>query len=140
MAEPLVPAAPVDVPPEGLSISDAARAVGLSVDTLRYYEKAGLLRDPAPRDGGGRRRYGTADLEWLAGLVMLRETGLPIADIAIIAGLSRQPGTERERLEFFEQHRARVVETLRRTQEHLDAIDAKIAAYRAAVDSEGDPQ
>ena len=42
MSELLIPVPPVEVAPEGLSIGDAARAVGLSVDTLRYYEKEGL--------------------------------------------------------------------------------------------------
>ncbi|MFD4994375.1 MerR family transcriptional regulator [Cellulosimicrobium cellulans] len=133
MSDLLIPVPPVEVPPEGLSIGDAARAVGLSVDTLRYYEKEGLLLDPAPRDGGGRRRYGPHDVAWLAGLVMLRETGMAIADVRVMADLSRRAGTEAERLVVLERHRERVLAELERTRRHLAALDAKIASYRRAT-------
>ena len=69
---------------------------------------------------------------------MLRETGMAIADIRVIADVSRRPGTERERLALFEQHRRHVVEQLERTRRHLAAIDAKIAAYRAAAGSKAE--
>lgn len=47
-----------------LSIGETARQTGLSVDTLRYYEKIGLLRTVA-RDSGNRRRYDQEDLSRL---------------------------------------------------------------------------
>lgn len=64
---------------------------------------------------------------------MLRETGMSIADIRVIADVSRRDGTEAERLALFEEHRLRVVEQLERTTRHLAAIDRKIAAYRQVV-------
>jgi len=140
MSDLLIPAPPVEVPPGGLSIGDAARAVGLSVDTLRYYEKEGLLLDPAPRDGGGRRRYGEHDLAWLAGLVMLRETGMSIADVRVMADLSRREGTEAQRLAVLERHRRHVVAEMARTRRHLAALDAKITSYRAVTGGAEAPQ
>lgn len=121
------------VPADGLSIGDAALAIGLPVDTLRYYERAGLLLDPTPRSAGGQRRYGADDLAWITGLVMLRETGMSIADIREVAAVSRSPGTEAERLVLFRRHREKVLAELARTQHHLAAIETKIAAYEAAV-------
>lgn len=132
----LTPQLDVDIPDEGLSIGDAAAAVGLSVQTLRYYEREGLLLDPTPRRSNGHRRFHRNDLDWLAGLVMLRETGMPIARIRDVAALSRTPGTEGQRLEAFETHRRAVVAQLERTREHLAALDTKIAAYRAYVAGE----
>jgi DNA-binding transcriptional MerR regulator len=123
----------VTVPADGLSIGDAAVALGVPIETLRYYERAGLLLDPTPRNAGGQRRYGADDLAWIAGLVMLRETGMSIADIREIAAVSRRPGTEAERLALFRVHREKVLDDLARTQRHLAAIDSKIAAYEAAV-------
>lgn len=123
----------IDVPDEGLSIGQAAQATGIGVEALRYYEREGLLLDPTPRDSGGRRRYGTRDLRWIAGLVILRETGMTIADIRVVADLSRREGTEPERLELFLRHREHVLEQLARTRRHLAAIDLKITAYRQAV-------
>ena len=129
----LLPTVDVDVPPVGLGIGAAAAATGMSVEALRYYEREGLLLDPTPRNGGGRRRYGPHDLAWIAGLVMLRETGMSIADIRVMAEISRREGTEAERLVALEHHRDRVVAELERTTRHLAAIEKKIAAYRAYV-------
>jgi len=130
MSELLLPQIPVDVPENGLSIGEASRATGVSIEALRYYEREGLLLERAPRDTGGRRRYRMNDLAWIAGLVVLRETGMSIADMTVIADLSRREGTEAQRLEFFEKHRDHVVEQMARTERHLAAIDKKIAAYR----------
>ena len=130
MSELLLPEIPVEIPPDGLSIGEASKATGVSIEALRYYEREGLLLEKTPRDTGGRRRYQMNDLAWIAGLVMLRETGMSIADMTVIADLSRREGTEAERLEFFEKHRNHVVEQMARTRRHLAAIDKKIAAYR----------
>ncbi|WP_308798185.1 MerR family transcriptional regulator [Agromyces silvae] len=134
----LVPQLDADVPADGLTIGEAAAVVGLSVETLRYYEREGLLLDPAARRSNGHRRFRRADLDWLAGLVMLRETGMPIARIREIAAISRTPGSERERLEVLQTHRDAVVARLEQTRRHLVALDTKIAAYRAYVGDEED--
>ena len=133
MATVIIPSLDAVVPEDGLSIGAAAEATGLSIDTLRYYERAGLLLDPAPRDPGGRRRYGRNDLDWIAGLIMLRATGMSIADVRRMAELSRLAGTEAERLVVLEQHRLRVLAELDRTRAHLSALESKIAAYTAVV-------
>lgn len=134
MNDHLVPEAPVDVPSEGLSIGEAAQACGISVDTLRYYEKEGLMLGPCERDGAGRRRYAERDLAWLTGLVMLRETGMPIAGMREMAELYRTPGTDAERLALLERHRDRVVRDQLRVARHLEAIERKITGYRSALD------
>jgi DNA-binding transcriptional MerR regulator len=119
-----------DVGPDGLSISQVSRETGVSVEALRYYERAGLMLRPPARDASRRRRYDARDLAWVAGLVMLRETGMSIADVRAVAEVSRRPGTEGERLALLEAHRDRVVAELERTRRHLAAIERKIAAYR----------
>lgn len=63
-----------------LTISEVSERTGLSPDTLRYYEKAGLI-EQAGRTSGNHRCYEAADLEWLAFLLRLRETGMSIADM-----------------------------------------------------------
>jgi DNA-binding transcriptional MerR regulator len=135
MASIPLPTLDVAVPPDGLSIGEVAHATGLSIDTLRYYERAGLMLDPTPRDPGGRRRYTAHDLDWIAGLIMLRETGMSIADVRRMAELSRRAGTEAERLVVLEGHRALVLAELARTRAHLAALEKKIAAYRAVVET-----
>lgn len=138
MSDLLLPDVDAVVPPEGLPIGKVAEAIGVGVEALRYYEREGLMLQAAPRDSGGRRRYGERDVAWISGLVMLRQTGMPISDIRVIAELSRREGTEQERLMFFQEHRARVLERLDQTHRHLAAIDRKIDSYRAAQAGERD--
>lgn len=133
MSAPLLPEVHIDVPAGGLTIGQTAEVTGVGIEALRYYEREGLMLRPTPRDAAGRRRYGERDVAWIAGLVMLRETGMSIADVREIADLSRRPGTEQRRMELFEAHRVRVVQQLEQTRRHLAAIDRKIHDYRAAA-------
>jgi DNA-binding transcriptional MerR regulator len=126
------------VPTGGLSIGEASRLTGVGVEALRYYEREGLMLDRTRRNTGGRRRYDAGDLRWIAGLVMLRETGMSIDDVRVMADLSRTAGTEADRLALLEQHRQRVLEEMARTQGHLLASERKIAAYREVVGAEED--
>jgi DNA-binding transcriptional MerR regulator len=121
------------VPDEGLTIGAAAEASGLSVDTLRYYEKAGLVRQAPERTGSGQRRYFAADLAWLRTLVMLRRTGMPIRDVRRFTELYAVDGSEPQRLAILIEHRERVLTELREVQGHLDAIDHKIDFYKERV-------
>lgn len=134
MTELLLPDIAADVPPEGLPIGRAAEVTGVGIPALRYYEREGLLLDPAPRGARGHRYYQRRDLAWIAGLVMLRETGMSISEIRVMADLSRREGTEAERLEVLERHRERVIAEMERTRRHLRAIERKIAAYREVAD------
>lgn len=136
MTDIALPSVDVNVPIDGLTLGQAAAVMGITSETLRYYDRAGLLRTPTPRDSGGRRRFYREDLEWIAAVLMLRETGMPISGIRHVAELSRRPGTERERLDVFVEHRRHVRAMLARTRTHLEAIERKIAAYRAALTEE----
>lgn len=124
----------------GLTIAEAAAATGLSIDTLRFYEKDGLLLRPVPRSSAGHRRYAPQDLTWIELLNKLRATGLPLREIARYAALVRAgTGNEAERLELLRTHRERVLEQLAQTAEHLGAIDHKIEIYEARLDLERTP-
>jgi DNA-binding transcriptional MerR regulator len=110
--------------------SEAVRQSGFSLDTLRYYEKIGLLTE-IDRTSGGKRVFSDDDLEWLGLLRCLRDTGMPIAQMCRFAELVRAgDSTVAERAALLEEH-ARGVETqlelLLRQQRHLHD---KIAYYR----------
>ncbi|QGG42790.1 MerR family transcriptional regulator [Aeromicrobium yanjiei] len=122
-----------EVPPEGLTISAAAEMSGLSIDTLRYYEKEGLTLHRPGRSPSGQRRYSEDNLRWLATLVMLRRTGMPIRDIKRFVELYRVDGSEADRLAILEAHRVHVLEQLAEVQTHLEAINRKIDYYTSAV-------
>jgi MerR family regulatory protein len=91
----------------GLTIADAAKASGVSVHTLRYYERAGLI-DGVDRAASGHRRYG--ELVW------------------------EGDGNERERLALLEEHRAAVRAQLAQVRTHLAFVERKIAIYEEKLD------
>lgn len=122
-----------EVPAEGLTISGAAELSGLSVDTLRYYEKEGLSLHRPERSASGQRRYTEEDVRWLGTLVMLRRTGMPIRDVRRFVDLYRVEGSESERMAILEAHREHVLEQLAEVQTHLDAINRKIDFYKEVV-------
>jgi len=72
-----------------LTIQEAAKRTGLSIDTLRYYERIGLL-EPVGRTQSGHRRYTQHDLDWIDLLIGMRKTGMPRAQMVRLAQLSRQ--------------------------------------------------
>jgi DNA-binding transcriptional MerR regulator len=122
------------IPQGGLSIAEAARRTGVSVHTLRYYERAGLVVTPPDRTAGGRRRYQKLDLEWITVCTRLRATGMPIKVIRRYAELvSAGHGNEKERLALMEAHRADVLAKLDELQENLQLIEHKIDVYRGRV-------
>jgi DNA-binding transcriptional MerR regulator len=126
------------------SIAEAAAATGLSPDTLRYYERDGLMLRPVARSTTGHRRYADGDLRWIELISRLRGTGMPIRDVRRYAELVRAgDGNEQERLDLLRAHRARVLAQLAEVQEHLGAIDRKIGIYtdkiEAALDLERTP-
>ncbi|EMD99255.1 MULTISPECIES: MerR family transcriptional regulator [Stutzerimonas stutzeri subgroup] len=116
--------------PVRLSIRQFAARTGLSADTLRYYEKIGLLRQVA-RDASGFRVYGPRDLEWIGFILRLKDTGMALDDIIRYADL-REHGdaTLAARQALLEAHAARLQKRIQRDREHLDALQAKIALYR----------
>ena len=120
---------------DALSISDAADATGLSVHTLRYYERAGLMLDPVGRAPSSHRRYSEEEIRWVILLTRLRSTGMPIRRIREYADLVRAgEGNEAERLALLEAHRESVLAELDAMRRNLEAVDFKIALYRARLE------
>ena len=117
-----------------LTIAQVAERTGLSTDTLRYYEKAGLI-DPVGRTSGNHRVYAAVDLDWLAFLLRLRETGMSIADMqqfAKLRGLGE--ASVASRLEMLRQHRAALQARLRSLRDNAKALDEKIDHYQQLLD------
>jgi DNA-binding transcriptional MerR regulator len=120
-----------------LSVGEAAARVGLTVHTLRWYEREGLV-EPVTRDAGGRRRYTEADVGWLVLLTKLRRTGMPVRDMRRYAELARQgEHTIGARRRLFEAHRERVLARIDELREDLGVLDFKIGLYRKMEEEQG---
>ena len=116
------------------SIGEAARKLGVSIDTLRLYERREMLLAPVKRDAAHRRYYDDDDLEWIETCLYLRGTGMSLADVARYAALVRAgDGTEPERLALLRAHLDGVTRRLAEVQGWADAVAHKVRYYEAVV-------
>jgi DNA-binding transcriptional MerR regulator len=112
-----------------MKIGELAKRSGLSVHTIRYYERIGLI-PYADRDRSGQRDYDASILVWIEFLHRMKTTGMPIRDMLRYAALRGDgAATEAERRALLEQQRARVRAHLGELQDCLLVLDAKIAEY-----------
>ncbi|WP_285043292.1 MerR family transcriptional regulator [Plantibacter sp. LMC-P-059a] len=119
---------------EGYAISDVADRTGLSVHTLRYYERAGLMPRPIGRSSSTHRRYTDGDVSWVVFLTRLRSTGMPIATLRNYTELAaRGDDTADARLELLLRHRISFLARLEEMQQSLEVIDRKIELYTEQV-------
>jgi DNA-binding transcriptional MerR regulator len=117
--------------------SQAAEQSGFSLDTLRYYERIGLL-DDIGRAPSGHRRFREEDLEWLGVLRCLRDTGMPIAQMRRYAELARcgEP-TMAERLTLLIEHDDQVRQRIAALQAEQAHLQEKIDWYRSQLPADG---
>jgi DNA-binding transcriptional MerR regulator len=111
------------------SPAQAAEVSGFSIDTLRYYEREGILR-PIARSSSGHRTYTDADLGWLDLVHCLRDTGMPIADLKRYAELALDEATLAARVALLEEHDRRVQESMDALRRQQERLREKIAWYR----------
>lgn len=111
-------------------IAEAAAASGLSVDTLRYYERSGML-PPIARDGSGHRRFSREDVDWLTVLYWLRATGMTMRVMRRYAHLVHAGDhTIPERKAILEDHGRHLL----RRRADLDRCETLLAYKLAAYD------
>nr|WP_295775491.1 MerR family transcriptional regulator [Rhodoferax sp.] len=116
-----------------LTIGELAQHSGVSQHTLRFYEKAEVLA-PATRAANGHRRYLASDVAWLAFVLRLKATGMPLAEIKQYAALRAQGEmTVQQRLAVLGLHRERLVVNIQELSNNLAALDDKIGVYRQSL-------
>src|ERR1700733_1752063 len=116
-----------------ISPGQAAEQSGFSLDTLRYFERIGLL-DDIGRAPSGHRRFREEDLEWLGVLRCLRDTGMQIAQMRRYAELA--PGgqpTLADRLALLIEHDQQVRERIAALQAEQAHLQEKINWYRGEI-------
>jgi DNA-binding transcriptional MerR regulator len=111
-----------------LDPGEVAARTGLTLDTLRYYEREGLI-GPIDRAPGGRRRYTEDDVAWIGLVTCLRDAGLGIADLRRFTQLLRSEDGSADRAAFLRRRRDELLDRLQRTQAALRVLDDKIAYY-----------
>ncbi len=112
-----------------LTPAEMAGRTGVTIDTLRYYEKEGLLSNVARADSG-HRRYSEDDALWVEVLRCLRDTGMTIEQLRTYCDLGAQGDhTARERRRILVDHRALVEAQIDERHAALRLIDHKLSFY-----------
>lgn len=117
----------------GILNRPSCQKTGLSVHTLRYYEKEGLL--PFVRkNSSGLRVFSDSDLGWLELIECLKATGLHLKGIKqYIDWYIEGDSTLQLRLDMFRQQKIRIEEQMAELQKHMNKINYKIELYTKAV-------
>jgi DNA-binding transcriptional MerR regulator len=116
-----------------MKIAEVSERYGISLDTLRYYERIGLI-PPVNRNKSGIRDYSEIDLKWIEFIKCMRSAGLPIEVLVEYVGLVQQgDSTINARKEILKEQREQLVANIREMQKTLDMLDYKIEVYENAV-------
>jgi MerR family transcriptional regulator, aldehyde-responsive regulator len=106
---------------------------GISSDTLRYYERIGLIQ-PVNREKNGIRDYNEIDLRRVEFIKCMRRAGLPIETLIEYVGLVQLgDGTIEARKEILKEQRELLAARVKEMQKTLDILDHKIEGYENAV-------
>lgn len=118
------------------SAGEVAKKLELSKDSLRYYEKEGLL-PPIERDTSGHRSYSESDVEWIFLIRCLRDTDMPIYKIKKYVALLMESGGESipERRDILSGHKMFLIEKIATYQNLLQLIEKKLDFYNEALSS-----
>ena len=116
-----------------MKIAEVSEKYGLSADTLRYYERVGLI-PPVHRNEGGIRDYDELDLRRVDFIKCMRSAGLPVEVLIEYMGLIQQgDNTIEARKEILVEQRNLVASRLQEMQKTLDLLNHKIDVYENAI-------
>jgi DNA-binding transcriptional MerR regulator len=116
-----------------MKIAEVSEQYGLSSDTLRYYERVGLI-PPVNRNGSGIRDYNELDLRRVDFIKCMRSAGLPIEVlIEYVALVQKGDKTIDARKEILIEQRDLLLARMQEMQKTLDILDHKIEVYENAV-------
>jgi DNA-binding transcriptional MerR regulator len=121
-----------------LSIGEMAATSGLSVHTLRYYERIGLIA-PIPRLSSGHRRYSRETVERVESLSYLRAAGLSMADMRVyLANLDRGDLAAADHAALLGAHATSLAMQIEQLRVRHAYIEAKAAYWQAVADGRRD--
>ncbi len=116
-----------------MTISEVSQKYGISADTLRYYEKAGLI-PPVNRKENGIRDYTETDCGWVEFIKCMREAGLSIEMLTqYIALYAKGNRTLQKRKDLLITERDRLKARIHKMQQTLKRLNYKISVYEERI-------
>ncbi len=116
-----------------MTIKEVSEKYNISQDTLRYYERIGMI--PAiNRTPGGIRNYEESDLGWVELAICMRSAGLPIEALIEYVKLYQQGDTTfAARLQLLQEQRESLEEQKAQLEKAINKLNYKISRYEVAV-------
>jgi DNA-binding transcriptional MerR regulator len=112
-----------------MTIAEVSAQYGLSIDTLRYYERIGLI-PPVTRNRNGIRNFTEMDCNWVAFIKCMRSAGIPVETLIEYVGLFQKgDATRQARKEILIEQRGLLAQRITEMRETLEKLDFKIANY-----------
>lgn len=119
----------------GLTISEVSRKYNLTPDTLRYYERVGMI-PTVTRTNGGIRDYQEDDCTWIELAKCMRSAGLPVeAMIDYVRLYQMGDSTLLQRFQLLSKQRDELLEQRKQIDVTLERLNYKIERYEVALDS-----
>ncbi|MBC5628587.1 MerR family transcriptional regulator [Clostridium sp. NSJ-6] len=116
-----------------MTITEVSRKYNLTADTLRYYERIGLI-PPVSRNNSGVRYFTEEDCNWVQFIKCMRGAGLSIEVlIEYVKMFQEGNSTVKARKELLIEQRNQLADRIREMQETLDRLDKKIDGYEERV-------
>lgn len=117
-----------------MTIKEISEQLGLTQDTLRYYEKVGMIPS-VTRTEGGIRNYQEDDIAWVKLATCMRSAGLPVKVMIDYLNLYKQGNsTIQARCTLLKEQREKLLEQ-KQIEETLEKLNYKIARYEIAVET-----
>ena len=116
-----------------MTIKEVSEKYDISADTLRYYERIGMIPE-VTRNANGIRNYQKSDLGWVELAICMRSAGLPVeALIEYVKLFQNGDSTFAARLQLLQEQREKLEEQKAQLQTAMDKLDYKISRYEIAV-------
>ena len=114
-------------------IHELSGLFGLCPDTLRYYERIGMIPE-VTRTAGGIRDYQESDLGWVELVICMRKAGLPVEALIEYVKLYQEGDeTFEARLQLLSEEREKLEEQKARIESAINRLNYKISKYEEAV-------
>ncbi|TEB14661.1 HTH-type transcriptional regulator AdhR [Pelotomaculum sp. FP] len=116
-----------------MNIAEVSKQLDISPDTLRYYERIGLI-PPVKRNKSGIRDYGETDLKWIEFIKCMRSAGLMVEVLIEYVELFRQgEETIAARKNILIEQRNQLAAKMEDLKKTIDKLDYKIEVYENAI-------
>lgn len=116
-----------------MNIAEVAKRFDLTQDTLRYYEKVGLI-PKVTRTSGGTRNYSEYDCGWIDFIKCMRNSGVQVDALVEYVRLFEQgDSTADARKQILVRERDRIAAQIAEMQYSLDRLNAKIERYEKDI-------